>query len=198
MKKILLVAGAALAFTACTSDKNCGVDSGLEACDSSADSGATDSGPDGCENYTGPTEIGFDSTACAQPDVEAGTPAIGYNCDSESWWYDFYTIGWTGGGELFIFQTRDTPPWDEYHPVPSYAFDEETGHWDNLYVLLEETDDAGAVEDGVSTLYDCNDDRESGLTWHLVVFETDGTTQADCAVWGHDPDGLGTGCADWS
>ena len=195
MKKILLLAGGVLALSACTDGGTC--DSGD--CESAADSGET--GVD-CPTYTGTTYIGFDDGLCDIPLDDDGVAyssyasAIGYDCDSSSWWYDIFTVGWTGGADLYIYQTRDTPPWDETHSIGSYDYGD-GGHWDNLYAVLDETDDWEAVTDGV-TLYDCDEERESGLTWHVIVYEADEQTQADCAVWGHDTAVLGTGCTDWS
>lgn len=193
MKNILLIAGGMLALTACTSDKVCG-DSG-DACESAADSGSDDSGTD-CPVYTGDTYIGFDDSLCDTPDAEAGTLAIGYNCDETNWWYDVYTVGWTGGGEIYAYQNTASP-WDEGHDIGSYAF-ADGGHWDNLYLILDRVSDPGDVVSNSTTLYQCNSDREATLTWHLIVFETDGSTEADCAVWGAEPSELNTGCTDWS
>ena len=192
MKKILLIAGGTLALTACTG-KIC--DSG-EVCDS-GESAVIDDSTVNCPNYTGATYIGFDDSLCDTPDVAAGTVAIGYNCDTADWWYDVYTVGWTGGGQLAIYQVDVSNPWDEIHDVRSYEF-ADGGHWDNLYLQLAQVDQPGDVVSGSTTLYECSSSREASMTWHLVVYETDGTTDADCAVWGDDPGALGTGCTDWS
>ncbi|MCP4810619.1 MAG: hypothetical protein GY913_33180 [Proteobacteria bacterium] len=192
--KILLGVGALFALTACPGTTVC--DSGDSVCESAVDSGGGESGTD-CEAYTGATYLGFDSTACDQPAAEAGVPAVGWNCDATDYWYDFYTVGWTGGGYLWIYQTGSTNPWNEEHTVPVLASSEK-GHWDNLYLQVAITDDYTQVEDGVKTLYACDGSMETTLTWLLEVYDTSGTTLADCAVWGDDPAELGTACDDWN
>ncbi len=199
----------ALILVACTNDNpDSGLDTQLEAdadtdADTDTDADAdtdtdTDTDTQGdCPNYTGETYIGFDDSLCDTPDVAAGTVAIGYNCDTADWWYDVYTVGWTGGGQLAIYQVDVSNPWDEIHDVRSYEF-ADGGHWDNLYLQLAQVDQPGDVVSGSTTLYECSSSREASMTWHLVVYETDGTTDADCAVWGDDPGALGTGCTDWS
>ena len=177
MKKLLLGAGALLAFTACTDgDKTC--DSG-EVCDS--DSGAVVESDSACDE----TIVAIDS--------------ITADCDSTDWWYDVYSTGWMSSPDLWIYQTGSSNPWDEGpHPFPAESYDYgANGCWDNYYLQLAITTDWESVEYGSTTLYECSTDRKASLTWHLVVYDGSGA-EADCAVWGDDPSSLGTGCADWS
>lgn len=121
-----------------------------------------------------------------------------YNCDEVDYWYDVYVQGWTGSATLYIAQTRDTPPWDElghdFWATESFddAPDDDTrgyfdpnGQWDNPYLSLTRVDSTSAVVAGETTLYQCNADRESGLTWAVEVTDTSGAF-ADCATWGHN------------
>ncbi|MCP4917422.1 MAG: hypothetical protein GY913_10905 [Proteobacteria bacterium] len=151
-----------------------------ESTDSSPDTDAnsdtdSDTGPDtgeDCEQaYTGPVYIGFEETC--PPFVTDGTAAIVWNCDSTDWWFDVYTVDWTTGGELWTRQTGSENPWDENHMIPVYD------------------------SDGESTLYPCDTPTMDSLTWHVVIYDTDGA-EADCAVWGDEPESLGTGCEDWN
>ncbi|MCB9745789.1 MAG: hypothetical protein H6740_24655 [Alphaproteobacteria bacterium] len=135
--------------------------------------------------YTGPTE------------VQSAT----YNCDSAAWWYDVYTVGWTGGAELFISQTGVdiSERWSEYGhdfwPTESseHAPDGDTrgyydpdGYWDNPYLELAIVQSPGDVVLGDSTLYPCNTPRERTMTWAIEVRDTSGA-DVGCVTWGQDP-----------
>ncbi len=178
MKKILLGAGALLALAACT-DGKCADSDGV--CDSDSEVVTDDSVVNDCDGLA-TTIDSFD-----------------WDCDSTDWWYDVYLIGWGSSPDLYIYQTGSSNPWDEDHPFPadSYDFDPD-GCWDEHYLQLGQTDSPNAVVSGSTTLYDCDNDRKASLTWHLVVYEFDSASEADCAVWGDDPSSLGTGCDDWS
>lgn len=160
-----------------------------------------------CDTSTGDT---------AFYDGETYISSVFWDCDDESYWYDFYTVGWVGDGNLDITETADTTsttPWSEAHPIGSYEASP-YGYWDNLYLeltVLQEPDcdrtnysasDAcwKMQEDGVNTLWTCDASYYDGLTWALTVYEYESPSQeADCATWGHKTSYY-SGCtdvADW-
>lgn len=178
MKKILLAIGAfALMGTSCK-DSNC--DSGDSVCESTV----TDDSNTDCFNFA--------------VEVDSAT----YNCDESGWWYDVMAVGLTGSAELYIYQTGSTEPWYEYghefwatEPFSTAPdadtrgfYDDACGEWDNPYLELAHVETPGEVSLSSTTLFDCTTERESTLTWSVVVYDTNGAA-ADCGSWGDDPTG---------
>ncbi len=188
--RIALAAGGLIALTACPGTSKC--DSADSVCES--DPIVDDSSIQGCGEYTGDTYIDVDSSLCSYPS-DAGA-AIVWDCDSADWWYDVYTVGWTGGADLLIYQTGSQNPWDENHAIDSYDFDDD-GWWDNLYLELAHVDAPADVVEGQTTLYDCGQARKDSLTWQLVIYNVDNSTEEQCVKWGHDPSFV-SGCEDIS
>ena len=199
IRTVTLGAGLAL-MTGCVLTGDRKVDSG-ELSDESGPTWASDSrgGHTGdmgdCGTYEGAVQIAVDSSLCEWPERDDPSSAITFDCDSANWWYDVYTVGWSGGADLWIYQTDSSTPRDEYHPMGSYDFDDQ-GWWDNLYLLLDTVAYSSDVVWGRSTLYFCDQARIDRLSWHLAVYDVSGA-DADCAVWGEDPSSLGTGCTEW-
>ncbi|MCP4810422.1 MAG: hypothetical protein GY884_34235 [Proteobacteria bacterium] len=159
--KTLLGAVTLIALTACDS-KTCSDTGGCE----TAEPVTTDTSP--AEMYDGPTYIA---------DAE-------WHCDESGWWYIVETVGWSNGGDLWIYQTGSATPWDESHPIPVY--DADPYGWETmLYLELAHVESANDQVDGESTLFDCAKDRQETLTW-LVTVTDDLGAEADCLTWGDD------------
>lgn len=157
--------------------------------DKTCDSGDTgcDTGSEEVEPYDGPTTV----------------DRVSWDCDDSRYWYDVYTVGWTGGAELTIVDPGEdgTASWTETHDLGHWAIDED-GYWEELYLELtilqepecsRELDAEDACwkiqEPGVSTLPLCDADTKARLSLAVVVFEEDDpSAQADCVAWGADPD----------
>ncbi|MCP4805616.1 MAG: hypothetical protein GY913_10910 [Proteobacteria bacterium] len=143
------------------------------------------------DEYTGPTSIGIDE--CAPDHVDE---AVLIDCDEADWWFDIHVTGPASGGELWIHETGADQPWDEHHDVTVWEEDENSW-WTTLYLQLGIVDSFQDVQDGRTTLYQCTTRQRDRLTWHVEVYEMDGSS-ADCIVTGHDPESLGTGCEVWN
>jgi len=213
MTRILGVAACFTLLVACPPVKpNCdsadtaACDTG-DACDTADTSTdcSEDTDDSGVEQYTGAMSIGVDSANPSYPTTDAGDAheALNYGCDpaTNSYWFLFYTIGWSSGGELSVFQTGATNGWKEdYHDVPasSQGFDE-NGWWDSLYLSLPIVTDVGSVvlnntttgEVG-TTLFQCDQARLDTLSYLLKVNDSAGTSSV-CTTWGEDPAFFGTG-----
>ena len=162
----------------------------------------------GCTDGTKPECDSADTAAC---DTSSGTTpyegdtyldSFGWDCDDTDYWYDIYTVGWTGGGWLDIYETGSDNPWEEGHPMGSYDYDPD-GYWDNLYleldILVEGYGGCSRVvgasnpcyeaqEAGSTTLYLCDSDFYDQMTWAVRVYDADtGTSELDCVAWGDDP-----------
>jgi hypothetical protein len=196
-------------------------------CDDSADSAACDTGEacdtvdtstdcsddtddSGVEQYTGDMSLGVDSSNPSYPTNEAGEAhaAVNYWCDLDvgnngTWMFLFYTIGWSSGGELSIFQTGVAPEnayQEDWHDVPasSQGFDED-GWWDSLYLSLPITtvfndvvlNNTTTGDVGV-TLFECSQARLDTLSFLLKVNDSANTSSV-CTTWGEDPSFFGTG-----
>ncbi len=143
------------------------------------------------------------STDSNTPDSPPSTPIIGvgdrspsgidhpidWGCEASQWTYDFHTIGLSGGGSLRMVET-DLPegtPTDEVHPLLPAETDDE-GWWTrfDLTLLVDDTD---TWVPGATTNAGCEGQDLEALevSWQLIVYEADGTTRADCAVWGAQP-----------
>ncbi len=146
------------------------------------DTGDTETGLE-CTSFDGAPYLGLSADYCTAPEDASD---FGFGCDDATdphiWFFNFYTVGVTGGGELAITQTGSDSPWNETHPMDSFDSGDD---WDNLYIELTDVDDPQQVVEGTSTLYECNEARWDTLTWALTVFDADGA-DASCAAWGHD------------
>lgn len=183
--KLATGVGALFALTACpVTDGKCADTGDSGDCITDDSGGGDDSGDSTCDTYAGATYLGVDTSLCASP---GNVEPVLYDCEGNNsdWWYDIYTVGWTNGVDLLIYQTGSENPWDENHPIASYDFDED-GYWDNLYTELDGVDDPNDVTDGVTTLYNCDSARQATLTWQIVVYDVNNAA-TDCAVWGDDP-----------
>ncbi len=184
---------AALLLLVACDDGSC--DTGAEDCDTGTFTPTTTPLP----FYDGPTFIGIDPS---QPSVPNAESAIGYGCDEDAFWYEFWTVGWTSGGDLAIVETGVDDPWQEIaHVVPSIGGDPD-GYWDHLYLVLPVVPRSQqrlntALEPG-NTAFTCPHGQPAQqLTWMLTVYDPRGEP-ADCAVWGADPSALGDkGCTVW-
>ncbi len=182
-----------------------------EACDTEDTSTdcSDDTDDSGGEQYTGDMSIGVDASNPSYPTKEDGTAhaALNFGCDpaTNSYWFLFYTIGWSIGGEVSIFQTGATNGWSEdFHDVPASSspdlvkFDE-NGWWDSLYLSLPIVTDIPSVVlnntttgDVGTTLFQCNQARLDTLSFLLKVNDSAGTSSV-CTTWGEDTAFFGTG-----
>ncbi len=220
------ILGAAACFTflvACPTTKPDCDDSGDtaacdtgEACDTEDTSTdcSDDTDDSGGEQYTGDMSIGVDASNPSYPTNEAGEAhnAVNYWCDPDvgangTWMFQFYTIGWSSGAELAIYQTGVDPAdaWKEdFHDVPASSssdlvkFDE-NGWWDSLYLSLPIVTDIPSVVlnntttgDVGTTLFQCNQARLDTLSFLLKVNDSAGTSSV-CTTWGEDTAFFGTG-----
>lgn len=202
MNKYLFAVGAlAVLSTACTKPiEDCDTSDSGDCIDSDTD---TDSGSEGCAEFTGAFGIGIDTAACSVPE---DAPEWDYNwaCDpsTEDYWFELYTIGWAKNVELYIDQDTGAP-WTEYHNSDdllgkngSYEAYDEDGYWDYYFLYLVHSDDFSAVQDDPTlTLYKCNESRVSTLSWFMVA-NADNGSDVDCVAWGKDPSVFDTtGCS---
>jgi hypothetical protein len=190
----------------CDSADTAGCDTG-EACDTEDTSTdcSEDTDDSGVEQYTGAMSLGVDSSNPSYPTNEAGEAyaALNYGCDpaTNSYWFRFYTIGWSSGGEISIFQTGVDNGWKEdYHDVPasSQGFDE-NGWWDSLSLDLPIVTDINnqllnntTTGDVGTTLFQCDQARLDTLSYLLKVNDSAGTSSV-CTTWGEDTAFFGTG-----
>lgn len=131
-------------------------------------------------------------------DIESAT----VNCDEAGWWYDVYAVGITGFAELYIYQTGSANPYfefrHEFDPTQPFSnapdsdtrgyWDDADGCWDNPYLELVHVENLNEVVLSSTTLFECNTERESTLTWSVVIYDTSGAA-ANCGSWGEDPTG---------
>ena len=214
--------------TACTPVKSNDCDTFMETgCDTTTtyttevdcdtwDTGGCDSGYTytTVSQYDGETLIGVDSSLARYPVDGNGDPmdAIYVDCDVESWDYTFYSIGWTTAGTLWIYGAG----WQENAHYVGVAASDEYGYWDQLTLNLPVTDpdfdgdglgdvygvdgweyqtNATASEEG-STLFQCGS-HSGSLSWLFTIYDLE-AQQADCAVWGYNPDAFASDCLDWN
>lgn len=134
---------------------------------------------------------------------------VAWDCDETRAWYDVWTVGWTGGGELVLVDPGDgnSEAWTETHDLQHWTNDE-YGYWEELYLeltILQEpacTRDDYEAEDacykmwesGVNTLPLCDQETKDRMSWSVTVYDPDDPTLAvDCVAWGADPSQF-TGC----
>ena len=211
MYKILGVAISFTMLTACPPiGKTCDTsdtavcDTGDAPCDS-ADTAACDTGT-ADEQYTGAMSLGVDTSNTSYPTLEDGTAhsALAYGCDAEtdSYWYLFFTVGWSSGAQLAIYQTGANNGWNEdYHDVPAsgqYGYDA-NGWWDSLFLSLPIVAAPGdvvlnntATGEAGRTLFQCNDARIATLSWYLTVNDSAASSSV-CTTFGEDPAFFSTG-----
>ena len=116
----------------------------------------------------------------------ASIDTVGWDCDANAYWYEFFTTGWSSGGWLYINQATQSA-WNEEHPVDVYTSDND-GFWSQLYLSLNTTTDYTAQVAGSTTLYSCdNNGMQYTLEWTLVVDDTNGNTETDCVYFGGYP-----------
>ncbi len=155
----------------------------LTACDTKTCETGADCDTSSVVVDTSPTEI-YDG-ATTIDDVE-------WNCDEVGYWYVVETVGWSAGGDLWIYQTGSDTPWDEYHPLPVFDADP-YGYETMLYLALEHVDSANEQVAGETTLFDCDSKRQATLSW-LVTVTDDLGNDADCLAWGDDADFFSKEC----
>lgn len=148
-------------------------------------------------------------SSCSTEDAGGYTGATsiestGHACDEADAWFDVYTVGWTDSATLYIAQTGVAPEvaWFEAgHVFPVSApysaavaastgqdtrgYYDPAGFWDNPYMELARVSGEGEVALGSTTLFQCDANRESTLTWAIEVMDSTGAF-ADCFAWGHD------------
>ena len=136
--------------------------------DTNVETDADDTDGTGTEQYTGAMYLGVDTSNPSYPMANgSAADAFGWGCDpgTNMYWFLFYTVGWSSGAELAIYQTGATNGWrEDYHDVPpsSQGF-AENGRWDSLYLELPIVGSIGEVvlnntssgETG-TTLFQCN------------------------------------------
>lgn len=133
---------------------------------------------------------------------------VSWDCEADRYWYDVYTVGWTGGAELSIVDPGDgtSVAWTETHSLAHWANDE-YGYWEEMYLELSilgepecSLDPGGenpcwqVQESGVNTLPQCDQETKARLSLSVSILDADDpTVQADCVAWGADP-GQFAGC----
>ncbi len=190
-------------------DPSCASDPACDAASDNDDTADTDGTNDsGSDQYTGDMYLGVDTSNPSYPTQDNGSAhaALNYGCDpaTNSYWYLFYTIGWSSGGELTLTQTGVQYGWQEdYHDVPasSYGFDE-NGWWDSLYLALPIVSSPSDVVlnntttgDVGTTLFQCDQARLDTLSFLLRIINSSGTNSV-CTTWGEDPSFFSNG-GDW-
>ena len=204
MRKTLGLLGAFALLTGCpVEETECDTNDTATDC-SECDSTDSTCDTGGIDEYTGDVSIGIDEANPSYPTNSDDTvpDAMAWGCWESTYWYDFYTIGWSGGGLLSIHQTGSDFPWYEYgHVVPSVNSDL-WGWWDNLFLELPSVTDMDDVQindpaNGVvgATLFQCDGAMEYSLSFFLVVADYEGNA-VDCRVWGDDPSYWAEYCTD--
>lgn len=155
-------------------------------------------GPDAVDSVESPVVAGWVSPPLGSPSSTYMGPTlihqIQMTCDpmSSHWRYAVDTVGWTSDALVNASDTRNWPPWDEEHSLDTVDFGP-LGHWDQLERVLVDVTDIFEVEPDVSTLFRCDVHLTDGtMTWAFRVYDVDGAL-ADCASFGHDPEGYTTG-----
>lgn len=148
--------------------------------DSGGETGTTTTGCPPADVFTGPTLITSYSVACDANDALAILVE---------------TQGWTGGGQIFMQETANSPAWAETHSLSSYEFDI-CQEWDHLALGIEGTETLTtgvAVADqtpNASTVFGCGTHIEAGVMSYAVEVTDLGGAVAHCVAWGDDPDGM--------
>ncbi len=147
-------------------------------CDGSSDcaSGSDGGGPGGSSDGPPPEETTIESAA--------------WGCTETNYFFDVYTAGLATGGLRKIYQTGASGPWDEQHPITVLESDP-AFYWSRLYLDLDSVYPVTVdVVAGSTTLYNCDSNGlQYTLTFVIEVSAPDGPENADCVVWGHNPDG---------
>lgn len=130
------------------------------------------------------------SKASVDPDqagpFHEGDPSISglsLTCDTEAakWSLDLRTVGWTGGGRLYIAARADQV---ELHNLSSDKADRD-GAWDCLDLSLSIAPDWQDASSGSSTRWRCAD--APALSFALIAYDPTSDHASDCRVWGADP-----------
>ena len=110
--------------------------------------------------------------------------ALDYACDpvDDQWSFQFQTTGWTGGGRVFMARSAESI---EQHKVFS-AEAAADGSWDCLIETLSISEDWTLAQTGTSTRWLCSD--QDDLSFMVQIDTANGSSIADCAVWGANPD----------
>ena len=154
----------------------------LTACeDKGTDTGDTHDEHTGGHDTDTDTDTPVDTDTGTAPVAVAITTAGG-DCDKKGWFYDIYTTGMSNGGDLWIYQTGSTSPWEEDHPLPVYTSSDTES---NLYLELTYVASTADVVSGSTTLFGCDTARQDSLTWLVYVYDS-ADEYADCVTWGHD------------
>jgi hypothetical protein len=113
------------------------------------------------------------------PTIEEAT----WDCDVEAaeWSFEVRTIGWTGGGKLWMAKDLENL---ESHSIKSKEAAAD-GSWDHLSLSLDVESDPRDAASGSSTRYRCSEEAE--LTFLLWVDVPRGDEEADCLTWGLNP-----------
>jgi hypothetical protein len=130
-------------------------------------------------------------------DVADWTDAITVDCGANSFTLEMRTMNWGYNASFYMGETRFTKDYDEEHTF----VDDENGPDETTYTVFNRTltTDAafGSATPDVNTVFNCADGdidpastTDFQVTFAAVVYEADGTTLADCVVFGHDPDAL--------
>ena len=109
--------------------------------------------------------------------------ALDYSCDSDDgqWAFQFQTSGWTGGGRVFMARSADSIEQHKLFSAEAAA----NGDWDCLIETLSISEDWTLAQTGTSTRWLCSDLDE--LSFMVQVDTANGSSIADCAVWGANP-----------
>ena len=110
--------------------------------------------------------------------------ALDYSCDplDDQWSFQFQTTGWTGGGRVFMARSKDSIEQHKLFSAEAAA----NGRWDCLIETLSISEDWTLAQTGTSTRWLCSDLYE--LSFMVQVDSANGSSIADCAVWGANPD----------
>lgn len=133
-------------------------------------------GPDhdtGCFLYPGPTLIDYAAVTCAGDEITASVD----------------TVEWTSDALLDLTDSAAcaTSCREEEHHLPSVDYGC-YGYWDLLELTLEAGVSAADAEPGARSVFACAAFDAGAMTFAVRVYDPDGLF-ADCAVWGHDPQG---------
>lgn len=115
-------------------------------------------------------------------DAAPAITALQWSCDVEAseWSFEITTEHWTGGGRVYM--ARDAATLEE-HRVRSVGAAAD-GSTDSLALELDIVADWRDASSGASTRWRC--DEQDALSFLVTVLTPDGSSQADCRVWGAD------------
>lgn len=137
-----------------------------------------------CEDPAGGDDTGGggDDTGGGGPTDEVTLLSAVANCDSVGYFFDVEQSGWGSAPDLYIYQAGSASWPYEVHPFPSEPFDYASdGSWELYYMELNSVRSSGEVEEGETTLFNCND--IDALTFIVFVFDLNGVS-TECGAWG--------------